>query len=68
MGSPSGRNRLERMLFSVFGPPELGDHSVPVAQPADQSLLSCPRCDRPWDAHESVRTSSRGYLRCPSGG
>ena len=66
MATPRGRNRLERALFSVFGPPQLGDRAEPAAAPPDPALLSCPRCERPWDAHESVRTSSRGYLRCPT--
>jgi hypothetical protein len=54
------------MLFSVFGPAQLGDNSAPVVQPTDPAVISCPRCRRPWDEHESVRTNSRGYLRCPT--
>jgi hypothetical protein len=55
------------MLFSVFGPPQLGDRGEPAPAPTDPALLDCPRCARPWAQHESVRTSSRGYLRCPTG-
>jgi hypothetical protein len=61
-GEPRGF--WERILFSFMGPPQLGDPTTPVRQPAHVEL--CPRCHRPYDEHEVVRRATHSYTRCPS--
>lgn len=56
---------LERLLFRVMGPPELGDATAAPTTAADPGAQLCPRCRRPWDEHERVRTPTRGYMTCP---
>jgi len=58
---------IERLLFTFLGPPQLGDLNAPVTARSDPAADLCPRCGRPWDAHEVVRTSTRTYLTCPPG-
>ncbi|MFP5219158.1 MAG: hypothetical protein ACLGIG_05390 [Actinomycetes bacterium] len=64
---PRRRGRLERILFSFMGPPQLGDLDAPPSVPRDPAADLCHRCGRPWDGHTTVRTSSRTYLTCPGG-
>ena len=60
-----GPNRFERVLFSVMGPPQLGDVNAPVRQlPAVPAAL-CPKCGEPYDGHEVVRDPRLTYMRCP---
>ncbi len=43
-GGSSGRSRgrlLERLLFSVMGPPQLGDLSEPVRETAGRPVAAC---------------------------
>lgn len=56
---------LERLLFRVMGPPQLGDPSAPRTVPPDAAADLCPRCGATWDEHTRVRTASRGYATCP---
>jgi hypothetical protein len=64
-----GRSRwYERFLFSFMGPPQLGDLWAPATYEADPAAERCDRCGRPWEAHTTVRTASRGYLTCPQDG
>jgi hypothetical protein len=61
------RGLLERLLFSFMGPPQLGDPNAPV-RAADRLAAPCPKCGRPFDEHEIVRTSKFTYTRCPDTG
>jgi hypothetical protein len=63
--SGTGAGRLERLLFSFMGPPQLGDLNAPVRAPADAQAALCHRCGRLWDEHQVVRTPSRTYATCP---
>ncbi len=64
-GRPFRRGLLERLMFSVMGPPQLGEHRAPdVFRPDPQADL-CHRCGSPWSDHEVVRTGSMTYARCP---
>lgn len=64
------RNRLarllERSLFAVMGPPQLGDPDEPVRAPAAGPRELCPRCRGPRDDHEVVRSPGLTYTRCPA--
>lgn len=65
MGRRDGQSRFERVLFSVMGPPQLGDLSAPPADLPERPVEICPRCERPRDDHEVVRTPRLTYTRCP---
>jgi hypothetical protein len=58
------RNLFERIIFSFMGPPQLGDPTSPVRQSTRPPEL-CPKCGRPYDEHEIVRTAGFTYTRCP---
>ena len=60
-----GRGLFERSLFSVMGPPELGDHAAPEGFVADPAADACHRCGRPWQDHGRVHTGSMTYRPCP---
>ncbi len=66
-GGGRGARLLERLLFSVMGPPQLGDLSAPVREPAARPVATCSRCGAPRDSHEVVRTPTLTYSRCPGG-
>ncbi|MEX2289051.1 MAG: hypothetical protein WD794_01835 [Mycobacteriales bacterium] len=61
----TGRGWFERFVFSVMGPPQVGDVNAPVTVPPDPGATLCHKCRRPWDDHEIVRTGSMTYARCP---
>ena len=48
-----------------MGPPQLGDVHAPRSSAPDPAAELCRKCGQPWDAHQRVRTSSRGYATCP---
>ena len=60
------RGRVERFLFSFMGPPQLGTTSS-APPPAQVPGPPCPRCGRPYDEHQIVRTPRLTYPRCPDG-
>jgi hypothetical protein len=62
-----GRSRWERVLFSVMGPPQLGDAGAPSTGVAPPPVAPCPKCSRPYDEHEIVRDPRLTYTRCPQG-
>ncbi len=64
-GGSGGRGLFERILFSVMGPPQLGEHKAPEGYVPDPAASLCHRCGQPWDAHERVHTGSVTYRRCP---
>lgn len=68
MTAGRGQGRFERLLFSVMGPPELGDVNAPVGVPAARPVDTCPRCGQPRDDHEVVRSPRLTYTRCPADG
>ena len=57
---------FERMLFTVMGPPQVGDVNAPSTIVPDAAAALCHRCSQPWDEHAIVRTGSRTYPRCPA--
>lgn len=56
---------LERMMFGVMGPPQLGHPDAPSTVARDPAADLCHKCAQPWDEHEIVRTGSMTYARCP---
>jgi hypothetical protein len=58
------RGRWERIIFSFMGPPQLGDPTTPI-RPSTRPAELCPKCGKPYDEHEVVRTSGFTYTRCP---
>ena len=56
----------EKLLFSVMGPPQLGDPDEPAAVPRDSAADRCHRCGAPWSDHERI-AGPVTHLRCPSG-
>jgi hypothetical protein len=70
-GAQSRGSRLgffERSLFSVMGPPQLGDVHAPVPDLPVRPVELCPRCEQPRDEHEVVRTPRLTYTRCAADG
>ena len=61
----AGSGRWERLLFSVMGPPQLGDASAPLREVAPPPVTACPKCGRPYDEHEIVRSPRLTWTRCP---
>lgn len=61
----AGIGRWERLLFSVMGPPQLGDASAPLREVAPPPVTACPKCGRPYDEHEIVRSPRLTWTRCP---
>lgn len=61
-----GRSRVERILFSFMGPPQVGDVSAPVREVPAGPVAHCPKCREPYDDHEVVRDPRLTYTRCPS--
>lgn len=66
-GPSRGKRLFERILFSVMGPPQLGDLSAPVREPPPRPVSLCTRCGGPRDEHEVVRSPGLTYTRCPQG-
>ena len=65
-GSKGGLGLFERVLFSVMGPPQLGEDKAPEGYVPDAAADLCRKCGRPWDAHERVHTGTMTYRRCPA--
>jgi hypothetical protein len=63
-GRTRERGRIERVLFSFMGPPQLGDPNEPVRQREDRPAELCPRCGQPYEDHQVVRTARGSYTRC----
>jgi hypothetical protein len=64
-GQAAGPSRLERLLFRVMGPPQLGDPAAPSTVAHDPAADLCHRCGAAWDEHPRVRTANRSYATCP---
>jgi hypothetical protein len=60
-----GRGRWERALFSVMGPPQLGDAGPPAHEVPPPPAAACPKCSRSYDLHEVVRDPRLTWTRCP---
>ena len=60
------RGWFERFLFSFMGPPQLGDPNEPLKPRAARPAELCPRCGRPYDEHDVVRTAGGTFSRCSS--
>ena len=56
--------RLQRIMFSFMGPPQLGDLSAPVREAPAREPDLCGRCGQPRDTHEVVREPGLTYTRC----
>ena len=61
----AGSGRWERLLFSVMGPPQLGDAGAPLREVAPPLATACPTCSRSYDEHEIVRSPRLTWTRCP---
>lgn len=59
------RGLFERMMFSVMGPPQVGDVSEPVRELPPRPVDLCPSCGGPRDEHEVVRSPTLTYTVCP---
>ncbi len=62
----AGPGVLERSMFSVMGPPQLGDNKAPEGFVPDPAAELCHKCGQPWGDHERVHTGSMTYRRCPA--
>lgn len=49
---------LERVMFSIMGPPQVGDVNAPTTITVDPAAAQCHRCGQRWDPHERVHTGS----------
>lgn len=58
---------LERLMFSVMGPPQLGDPNAPVVEAPPRPVELCRSCRQPYADHEVVRDPGLTYTRCPAG-
>jgi hypothetical protein len=56
--------RLERLLLSVMGPPQVGDPHAPSTRPIPEPA-ACPRCSKGYDEHQVVRDRNLTWSRCP---
>ena len=56
---------FESGLFTIMGPAQVGDVNAPLTYEPTPEDLRCPRCGRPWDEHEVVRTHNRTVAHCP---
>ena len=61
-----GLGVLERSIFSVMGPPQLGENKPRDGYVPDPANELCGKCRDPWEAHERVHTGSMTYRRCPA--
>jgi hypothetical protein len=61
----AGPGRLERLLFSFMGPPQLGTDEAPEGYVRDPAADLCHKCALPWDGHDRVHTGRMTHLRCP---
>ena len=61
------RGRWERLLFSVMGPPQLGDAGAPARELPPLPVAVCTKCRQPYDVHEIVRSPRLTWTRCPQG-
>lgn len=61
-----GLGALERSMFSVMGPPQLGENKAREGYVPDPADELCRKCGQSWDAHERVHTGSMTYRRCPT--
>lgn len=59
---------LERSMFSVMGPPQLGENKAREGFVPDAAAELCHKCGETWAAHERVHTGSMTYRRCPAPG
>lgn len=59
------RRWFHRAMFSVMGPPDLGDLSSPAPQ-AGPDTGTCTKCGAAYADHEVVREPHLTYTRCPS--
>jgi hypothetical protein len=57
--------RWERLLFSVMGPPQLGDARTSSREVPPPEVTACPKCGQPYDLHEIVRSPRLTWTKCP---
>ena len=62
----SGLGILERSMFSVMGPPQLGENKARDGYVPDPAAELCGKCGHPWEVHERIHTGSMTYRRCPT--
>jgi hypothetical protein len=58
------RHRVERALFAVMGPAQVGDVNEPLNPIPDRPVDLCPQCHQPRDDHEVVRDARLTWTRC----
>ena len=58
-------SRLERGLFLVMGPAQIGEDKPPEGYVPDEAANLCQKCGQPWDAHGRVHTGNMTYRPCP---
>ena len=59
------RERFERALLMVMGPPDVGDLTAPVVHTDAGPVAVCGQCGERRDRHEVVRSPGLTYSRCP---
>ncbi len=64
-GSGTRLSWWERLMFSVMGPPELGEHRSPEGYQPDPAANECRKCGQSYDEHQRVNSGTFTYARCP---
>lgn len=59
------RGRWERIMFSVMGPPQVGDINAPIRDLPPRPVELCGTCGQPYEEHTIVRDPGLTYSRCP---
>lgn len=62
---PSKLGFLERMMFGVMGPPQLGDVDAPARELPARPVELCGKCKQPYSDHDIVRDPGLTYPLCP---
>jgi hypothetical protein len=52
-------------MFSIMGPPQIGDVNAPMPELPERPVDICPTCEQPRDDHEVIRSPRLTYTRCP---
>lgn len=61
-----GLGVLERSMFSVMGPPQLGENKPRQGYVPDPRANLCHKCGVSYDEHERVHNGTVTYRRCPA--
>ena len=63
-GSEPQAGRIDRALFPLFGPAQVGPYDEPAQRPEPVDL-ECSICFRPMSLHTTDRSGGRSRVICP---